>query len=317
MNSTKRNRKIGTAVVCGAAILVGIVLILLGVAELVTTGRKNQTYEETNGVVIGYEETYHKTEPGHSGYYSYDSIVEYEADGKTYTMVVDSESGYKEEIGEEHIVRYHPLNPEDAYIGDGIPGWVSTVFAGLLFIVIPAFGLVIGSGNKKMIDLLLPLVLGGTGAIILFFSYSAARTLNPIKNPISLIGYIFEGVTVLALVGVFSMKKEPGRGSRSRGRGSEADSQNIYSDEIEGTRAQVIRITPIAGTEKEILFRKEGRQDIYYVYFTSETGYFDLNRTYVILRKNIEKSTTPVFRNGVQAYDLGTLQIPVTDFIPD
>lgn len=202
VTSSSRKMKPGNWILLIVMILLGSIFILSGVVDLFVTGLKNRTYKETDGVVIGHKEYY----DNENRTTSYDSIVEYKVNGKVYSKVIVSSYSFKEEVGKEHIVKYNPKNPEDIYISDGIPEWAGNIFTGIFFIIIPVFIIV---KSEKIIEIMLPFILGGIGMALLYYCKAGVGSLNPIKNPLSIIGYMFISVTLLVLVGLFSGRKNP------------------------------------------------------------------------------------------------------------
>ncbi|MDD2625167.1 MAG: DUF3592 domain-containing protein [Tenericutes bacterium] len=93
-------------------IIMGIIFIIFGIAIILPTINhikthrvKNSNYFETKGEIVDY------TSEGSSDHYSY--VVEYEVDGKTYT-IVSSPIFFKKKIGSNVGIKYNPDNPEDA-----------------------------------------------------------------------------------------------------------------------------------------------------------------------------------------------------------
>lgn len=204
MNVNRRGSRGRAFIMVGIMVLIGAIFLIVGIKELIETSGKNKFYEKTDGVVTEINRIYDYRKPNS---YDYWFVVEYEADGEKYTIDLNSSNGYKEEVGKKHIVRYDPLNPGEAHLGDGVPDWAFSVFIGGFFLLIALLG---GMDFKegRATDLVILLLFVCVGIAMLYYSNINAKTLNPFKNYICFIGYAFLGAGALMLIGIASTIKK-------------------------------------------------------------------------------------------------------------
>lgn len=223
MNKTNYQLKISDILILVGMALLAVYLFIAGCMNLIDVTVKSKGYEKTEGYVTELIELYDRDHPNS---YDYKFVVEFEADGKKYTVTAPSDRGYKEEEGKKHIVKYDPSNPEKAYIGDGVPGWAFDFFsAAFLIAVIFVFWLpflLSGRSEKIIMERLILLITAGIGAAALGWSKLAAGTINPFNNYVCFLGYAFLGAAALVIIGITSEKKNVGenRDGTVRRRGS-------------------------------------------------------------------------------------------------
>ena len=86
-------------------IIFGILFLFISISTIKTYNEKNKTYIETNSKVVDYE----YNEDGLQAI-----VVEYVVNGETYKKVSNTYSNMPQEIGTVVLVKYNPVNPQDA-----------------------------------------------------------------------------------------------------------------------------------------------------------------------------------------------------------
>lgn len=109
---------------CGSGIerifvaIIGLIFIISGVATLLPSIEKNDTYTETMGTIIG---AYDCGSNGDTG-----PIIEYMVDGNTY-IIESSICGSALAVGIEIRVLYDPDNPQEGVGGSFVELWMAPI----------------------------------------------------------------------------------------------------------------------------------------------------------------------------------------------
>lgn len=294
----KKKHKLLLLVILSVVFLIGVGILTLGITTKVRTAKKDAYFFTATGKVVDWNISKDSGADGTD--ITYFSIIGYYADGVYYEHHSNMGGSSPEELGKERIVRYHPDNPEDSYLDDGLREDQFLIFTGLFFIGVPLLIAAMTFAHEGLRWIVATVVFGGIGAGLIWMGCLDKGRFQPFGDIRQLIGCIFLAMTgplIYSVIYSFRHRRNP---------------VSATKDKVQAT---VIEIQEGEEDEKEILLRDNGESGNYYLFRTISSGYFEIGKTYAIQCENIEGTAPVMLRNEAEVYDLQPTGISWMDFV--